>query len=206
MQHHNIQTVLDIGANEGQYARSVRDAGYRGRIISFEPISTVYAALRANSIGDPMWEVHLLALGDTEGERTISISEKSVFSSLKQPSPYAVERFPGSRAARQEIVRVSRLDHFIDAHPIDLRYTYLKVDTQGFEKEVLLGAGSALTSIPAVQLELALRQLYIDQVGWLEMIEWMESHGFKVALAKENGFDLDEFELLELDVVFLRKI
>jgi FkbM family methyltransferase len=204
MRRHDIRTVLDVGANEGQYGRSIRDAGYRNRIISFEPISTVYAELQANSTADSMWDTYPLALGETEGDKTISVSVKSVFSSFKQPSSYSVERLPGSRTARQETVRVARLDSFIEAHSIDLRHTYLKVDTQGFEKEVLLGAGTALCGIRAVQLELALRQLYSGQVGWIDMIKWMESQGFKVALAKENGFDLEECELLELDVVFVK--
>lgn len=203
MRRNEITTVLDVGANEGQFAREIRDLGYEGRIISFEPIAAVYEVLIARSSRDPAWEAHRMALADLNGERAIAVSEKTVFSSFKRLSDFSETHFPGARAARWEMVQVARLDTFLSRHPLNLGTTYLKIDTQGFEKEVLVGAGEALGRIRVVQTELALRPLYQDQKRWFEIIQWMEDRGFRTALAKENGIDYERSELLELDVVFI---
>lgn len=203
MRRNSIGTVLDVGANEGQYGREIRDLGFTGRIISFEPIASVFEKLRRRAAGDPMWDVHHMALAESDGERDITVSDVSVFSSFRKLSDYSAANFTGARAARTETVRVSRLDSFLRDHPLDLGATYLKIDTQGFEKEVLVGAGEALRRIRLVQAELALRQLYAGQEGWMEMVHWMEERGFRIAMAKENGYDHERAELLELDMVFL---
>lgn len=203
MRRNAISTVLDVGANEGQYGLEIREHGYQGRIISFEPIAGVHEILRQRAARDGAWETHCMALAEENGEREIAVSQKTVFSSFKRLSEYSEANFPGAQAASMEKVKVARLDAFLTEHPLDLGTTYLKVDTQGFEKEVVLGAGEALSRIRAVQMELALRPLYENQEKWFEMVRWMEERGFRTALAKENGVDLERSELLELDMVFV---
>ena len=100
---------------------------------------------------------------------------------------------------------VERLDNLLESEPGLSKNAYLKVDTQGFEKEVLDGAGSHLSDFSAIQLELPLRSLYEEQPLLLEMLAFMEKRGFAVAMAKENGFDDSKVRLLELDVVFVPK-
>ena len=205
MRHHGIQTVLDVGANEGQYAGELREHGYAGRIVSFEPITQPFEVLARKATADPQWDVLQMALGETQGEMDIFVSAKSVFSSFKGLSDYSKQNFQGAAAERTERVRIDRLDRFLAQNPLDLARTYLKIDTQGFEQEVLLGAGDALGGIRAVQAELALQPLYEGQQSWIEVIRWMEQRGFRTVLAKENGIDQNRCELLELDVVFLNQ-
>lgn len=203
MRRRGITTVLDVGANEGQYAREIRKFSYAGRIVSFEPIAAVYDVLHNRASKDPRWEAYCTGLANFDGAQEINVSVKSVFSSFKPLSDYSKAHFPGARPEVRETVKVTRLDTFLSDHPFDLGKTYLKIDTQGFEREVLLGAGEMLGRISAVQAELALRPLYEGQQRWFETVDWMEAHGFRTVLAKENGIDRGRSEVLELDVVFV---
>ena len=77
-----IDTVLDVGANIGQFAQRIRSHGYDGRIISFEPVSSVYETLINAARSDPLWETRQLALGDCSGSKLINISKSTVYSSF----------------------------------------------------------------------------------------------------------------------------
>src|SRR5215470_941975 len=82
MQGRRINVVLDVGANTGQFALFLRSLGYRGRIVSFEPLTEAFAALQRNGAGDTNWSLHNLALGDVETTATINISANSQASSF----------------------------------------------------------------------------------------------------------------------------
>jgi hypothetical protein len=147
-----------------------------------------------------------MGLGDCEGQLEISIKAKDVYSSFKPNSDFTNERFGGAKEAGREVVQVKRLDAFIAENPSAITpKTYLKIDTQGYEQEVVEGAGSELARFLAVQMELALRPLYEGQLPFVDMVKWMQDRGFEIAMAKENGFDHDECRLLELDVAFVRQ-
>lgn len=134
---------------------------------------------------------------------SISVSKASVFSSFKAPSDYTSGKFAGAKEERRERVPVMRLDTFLATRPELHENCFLKIDTQGLEREVLAGAGEFLTRFRGIQLELPLRQLYADQMLWMPMIQWMAERDFSVAMAKENGFDWQAMRLLELDVLFV---
>lgn len=202
--HEQIETVLDVGANEGHYGADLRERGFSGRIVSFEPIGTVFDTLAARTAPDPLWEAHRLGVGNQNEARDIAVTAAHVFSSFKPATDYTAKKFVGAQVDRSERVQVVRLDTFLADHPAYLKNSFLKIDTQGFEREVLEGAGALLQSFRAVQLELPLRQLYQGQDSWLSMVQWMAERGFEIAMAKENGFDWDAMRLLELDVVFVR--
>ena len=205
IRHERIETVFDVGANEGHYAMDLRAHGFSGKIVSFEPIETVHRVLLANRARDEGWSSHQIGLGDEEHETEITVSKVTVFSSLKSPTNYTTGKFMGAGEARRETVQVKRLDEFLQCNGSRLGRAFLKIDTQGFEKEVLLGAGAALSLFQAVQLELALRPLYEGQDTIVPMINFMSELGFDIAMAKENGFDWQAMRLLELDVVFARR-
>ncbi len=200
----DIDTVIDVGANAGQYVSDIRELGYRGRIVSFEPIREVYQRLCEAARKDNRWEVYNFALGEKAGEQSINVSEDTVFSSFKRPDAYLTQTFSASNLARTETVKMIRLEDFLNEHPEIGKSAYLKIDTQGFELEVLKGAGSWLPRIKALQLELPMRRLYDDQPSWIAMVEWLAGKGFQVAMAKENNYDRATMSLLELDVVFVR--
>lgn len=203
MQHHGVSIVLDVGANEGQYGLELREHGFTGEIFSFEPIYEIYEQLSSRARKDARWTTVHTGVGALNERRLINVSDETVFSSFLGLSDYSANKFETARATRSEAVDVIRLDSYLAQHPLPPGAAYLKIDTQGFEKEVLLGAGQRLKDFKLVQAELALRQLYQGQDDWLSLIHWMEAQGFRVVAAKENGFDHDRAELLELDIVFL---
>lgn len=94
IKRHNIDLVLDVGANAGQFSLDLRKTGYQGEIISFEPIKECYESLI--SIADNNWRIFNFALDDSETTQEINISKKSVFSSLLETSDFGKEKFSES--------------------------------------------------------------------------------------------------------------
>ena len=78
LRHYGVTVVLDVGANEGQYGRELRLAGYKGRIVSFEPMAAPFAKLATAARSDPGWDVVQLALGEANAETEINVSRNSV--------------------------------------------------------------------------------------------------------------------------------
>src|SRR4051794_15879966 len=78
MERHNVDLVIDVGANVGQYATRLRQAGYSGRIVSFEPLPDAFADLARAAADDPLWDVRNAALGSCEDEIEFHISEDLV--------------------------------------------------------------------------------------------------------------------------------
>ena len=142
---------------------------------------------------------------DADGPQFINVSDATVFSSFLDLSDYSEQKLGMAKTTRTEEVSLTRLDTYLSQSPVRVNPAYLKIDTQGFEKEVLIGAGDRLKEFKLVQAELAVRQLYRAQDDWLFLVHWMAERGFRVVAAKENGYDYDRVELLELDIVFLNE-
>ncbi len=177
-----INVVIDVGANEGQFARSLRSF-YEGDILSFEPVTSVFEKLAEAASTDPKWHVHKLALGSQEATQTINISDNTVFSSLLTANEYCAQRFgEGSQGKREERVSVKRLDALLDSlipHIEDKRIL-LKMDTQGYDSEVFKGLGSKLEHVHALQSEVSLVSIYEGMPHWTESISAYERAGFGV--------------------------
>ncbi len=198
-----IETVVDVGANEGRYARGVRGGGFQGRIVSFEPIASTFARLQETAAGDANWECHRFAVGDTNGEAEITVAESTEFSSFLAIESFVRDLHPTAVAARHERVQVRTLDGLFEQLRFDDQKLWLKCDTQGFEKQVLDGVRQHLGAFEGVQLELSLRPLYKGQPSFDEMIELMRGQGF-VLSDLLRGFS-NEWELLEVDGLFVNR-
>lgn len=199
-----IDLVLDVGANEGQYALELRRLGYSGRIVSFEPIREVGERLKANLAGDGSWEFRAMALGSSDGAAQIQVGAEPATSSLLKPSDYLVERAAQARSVRTEEVRVSRLDTIFEPGWSSGR-TWLKLDTQGFEMEVLRGGERSLPAIRVVQLELSLRPLYVGEPGFLEVSGWLNARGFELVGLEPGFVEASTGRLLQSDALFARQ-
>lgn len=176
----NPVAVLDVGANVGQFARSARELGFRGRIISFEPVSAAHAALQAAAGEDPNWTVApRAALGRARGSATINISQNAVSSSLLPMQSRSVVAAPASRYVGTEEVSVYRLDELALPLVPSTGSLMLKIDTQGYEKEVLGGATGLLERIAVLEVELSLVQLYAGSPSLGGMVSYIEELGFE---------------------------
>jgi len=177
--YHNIDLVFDVGANIGQYAKLLRELGYSGRIVSFEPLSSAYSQLKAVSEKDPLWEIApQAAIGNQEGEIIINIAGNSYSSSALPMLDAHLESAPESAYSGSETVKLSRLDTLAKNYiKSETKSIFLKIDVQGLEKQVLEGATAILPLVKGIKLELSLVPLYEGQVLFQEMIDIVEKLG-----------------------------
>jgi FkbM family methyltransferase len=203
LESRDIDVVFDVGANEGFFGEFLRQEGYRGIIVSFEPIDQVFRALEQRASRDGAWEVHRVGLGDAPGSAVINVSEMSVFSSLLPHRDAALSFDARSAPTRTEKVAIDTLDRF--AARFAERRCFLKIDTQGYERQVLCGAKATLPMLLGVQMELPLVHLYSGVWGLNEAVDFMAGHGFVVAqFHPVNYHPLDPVSWVEADCVFRR--
>jgi FkbM family methyltransferase len=198
-----IDAVLDIGANEGQYAALLRAAGFAGRIVSVEPLPDACARLVHRARTDPRWVCDQRAAGAEVGSATIRVSANSYSSSLLTVTTAHLEAAPDSRVVHEIVVEVTTVDALARAHGLDPRCTLLKIDTQGFERAVLDGAGDWLDRVAAVQLEVSHVELYAGQALEPELTDRMARHGL-VPWTNDPGISAANGRLLQSDVLFVR--
>lgn len=198
-----IETVLDVGANIGQFGTILRKQGYRGRIISFEPIRAVFETLKAVADRDGNWEAHNYAFGSASAVKNIQISENTEFSSLLDQTPAAQEFDPRAQVIRQEPVEVKRLDDEFASLRADR--VFLKIDAQGYEWEILEGAPATLKLILGIQVELPLTHLYKGVWSLTEALEYLLQRGFILAQVRPVNYDnKDWVSMVEIDCMFRR--
>lgn len=200
-----IDLVLDVGANKGQFASEIRHCGYAGRIVSFEPLSQAHGQLLQFSAGDSMWEAYpRCALGDHNGDVEINIAGNSQSSSILSMLESHRSAAPESAYEGKEIVPIKTLDAVVGQYLKDARAAFLKIDTQGFEWQVLDGARETLPHMKGILVELSLVPLYEGQHLWREVIDRLECKGFTLWAFKPGFSDQTSGRSLQVDGVFYR--
>ncbi|MBL8340920.1 MAG: FkbM family methyltransferase [Rubrivivax sp.] len=202
---HRIDTVIDVGANDGGYGSLLRSGGYEGTILSFEPLQEAHSRLSARAAADERWCIHeRCALGAAAGEVEIHVAGNSASSSILPMHETHEKAAPESKYVGVEKVRVLRLD--------DVRHEalergerfLLKIDTQGYEMPVLEGAERLLPRIGGIQLELSVTPLYEGQVLYPEMIAWVRARGFELWNLIPGFIDPSSARMLQFDGLFFR--
>lgn len=200
-----VDMVLDIGANAGQFGRELRGSGYRGRIVSFEPLTEAFQRLQAAARGDQAWRVINLALGDSPGIQKIHVAANSESSSLLRMLPLHLDAAPYSRYTGEESVQVETLDAKFDDVCAGARRIYMKVDTQGYESQVLRGAERSLELIDTIQIEMSLAPLYAGQMLFDDLYAELTGRGFGLVGLENNFGDPRTGHLLQVDGIFHRE-
>jgi FkbM family methyltransferase len=202
---HGVNLVLDIGANAGQFGKLLRSAGYRGRIVSFEPLSTARKRLVAAARNDRLWEVaEQMAIGDDENEIELHIAGNSVSSSLLSMLPAHMDAAPASVYVGSETVRVRRLDSAAANYLSNDAVLFLKIDTQGYEDKILQGAGAVLRRTTGLQMELSFVPLYEGQRSYEDMMAKLKTMGFELWAMSPAFIDPRTGRLLQVDATFFR--
>jgi FkbM family methyltransferase len=198
-----VDLVLDVGAARGGYATELREFGYSGRIVSFEPLAAAHADLVRAAASDPRWETRHTALGDTTGRQEIHVASNSDSSSLLPMADQHRASSPDIQMVGTETIEVSRLDDVAADVLGEARTPFLKIDTQGFERAVLEGAETTVPRLVGLQLELSFVTLYEGGMLADEAISWAYDHGF-VLVGLDQGFTDPGGAVLQADGVFLR--
>jgi FkbM family methyltransferase len=201
----DVNCVLDVGANVGQYARRLRAAGYTGRIVSFEPVGEMFARLSAAAEDDPEWRVVNAALGSEDGTATINAMEGSM-SSLLDASEFGKSWSRKLSDMHAETISVRRLDGIYDdaVAGIDEPRVYLKLDTQGFDLEAFAGAGDRIKDVIGMQSEVACVPIYDGMPRWLEQLAVYEEAGYEVTGMFPVNIDRTSLRVIEFDAVMIR--
>jgi FkbM family methyltransferase len=198
-----VDLVIDVGAHQGEYGSSLRAAGYRGEILSFEPVAEHFQQLLATSAGDESWRCLNQAGGAKAETTTINVSANDGHSSSLLGMTGVHERAaPGSHFERTQTIEVVAVDEALRERAASPRAAYLKADTQGYEHEVLAGAGETLQHCLAVELELSLTPIYEGQLLLGEMIELMREKGFRPTHLEPEFVDPGSGELLCVNGLF----
>lgn len=202
---HGITLVLDIGANVGQTGLALRQWGYGERIVSFEPVPAAHDALVKAAANDPLWHVaEPMAIGDKPGQAEIGISEATDMSSFKPATPDLLDALPKTRLTEKIMVPVTRLDDVFDDYAKPDDTVYLKIDTQGYECEVLAGARQCLPRIAGIQIEMSLLPLYDNETLIRDHLNFLYDQGFHPWLMLPVGYSRKQARQLQLDGVFFR--
>jgi FkbM family methyltransferase len=187
-----IDCVLDVGANQGQFATELRRLGYRKRILSFEPVAREFDVLRTRFAGDAAWQGFPYALGQEDKSTQMNVfSDLTVMSSLLTP-------LGKQKNVHVQSVEVKRLDGLLPAVLPDLKDAriFLKMDTQGFDLEVFKGAHGVLGRVFGLQSELSVRPLYRDMPHYIEALSTYEAAGFDLSnltvVSRTSEMDLQE--------------
>jgi FkbM family methyltransferase len=197
-------TVVDIGANRGQFALVARQCQPNARVISFEPLPAAAAKFRAVFAGDDRVTLHEVAIGPAPGNATIHVSKRDDSSSLLPISSTQVALFPGTEEVATATVRVAPLREFVSAADIQAP-ALLKLDVQGFELEALRGCEDLLDRFANVYAECSFVELYAGQALADEVTFWLRERGFKLH-GEHNTVHDRGGRAIQADFLFARKI
>ena len=179
----DIEIILDVGANAGQFAQSMRQIGYHGRIISFEPIPELFDRIQDAARRDSLWSVHNCALGVDSIVKTLHVMANTEFSSFHMPDP-TFRHEDLNDIVKETRVTVRRLDEVIDEMGIADRLArcLLKSDTQGHDLAVLQGCGKYLSQIRMINVEVSSVAMYRDVPPMTDLLAFLDRHFLLVNL------------------------
>jgi FkbM family methyltransferase len=204
-----ISTVLDVGANAGQYRDFLRNqVGFEGYIVSFEPVAALVEQLRLRVSSDPRWQILPWALGASDSKGEINVTRGSDFSSFLKPETSLLPQHERLNVVdHQETVSVKRLDGVFESIVRDLPpggRVFLKMDTQGYDLEVMKGASGILDQIAALQSEVSVIPIYAGMPDYVMSAKTLADLGFDIT----GMFPVSEDALLrvvEFDCVMINR-
>ncbi len=205
MKHVGIDLVLDVGANSGQYAGDIRRDGFEGKIVSFEPVAASFEALSRASAMDPQWHVIRTAVGGHDGEIEIKVGECSTCSSILPVRNELTRVAPHARQVRVERVPITRLDTVAESVFGKAEKPWLKIDVQGYEKQVLEGLAARIKRVLCIEAELSLRPLYDGEADFGDMLAWLASRDFEFVSLGTGEVDQTTGFVLQIDGIFVRR-
>ena len=202
---YRVETVFDVGANAGVSGRYFRNLGFKGKIVSFEPVAQYYKLLKQEAAGDSLWTCENVALADVESEQEINVSGGfGSASSFLEKRGETWESAPELEYVGRERVRVTTVDLAALEHYPEGDRLFLKLDVQGYERKVLEGASKTMPRIIGVRIELSVSPCYEQEPSMWEMMTYLYELGFRLCAIDEAWSNLKTREVYQMDAVFFR--
>lgn len=199
-----LNTIIDVGANVGQFAVASAKLFPNATIHSFEPDPTCFAKLKDRTRSLSNICVHQYAIGDNDSELDFFVNTSALTGSLLQLDKGHLEAFPSVKPLGSIRVPVKRLDGILG--PDSLRQpVLLKLDIQGYEPKAVVGAGQLLDHVDYVLLEVSFKSMYKDELTFNEIIPFMDSLGFQFLRPLDMLNADDTGEIVQMDALFKRK-
>ncbi|MBU6257352.1 MAG: FkbM family methyltransferase [Burkholderiales bacterium] len=204
----DVDLVVDVGANRGQFAHLLRTrVGYRGALISVEPIPDAAATLRRKAAADRDWGVVEAALLAQPGPVQLHVTRSNELSSLLAPSNERTDSLLLHNQVERRIEAEGRtLDDLLDTHELarGKRSIYLKLDVQGAELEVLRGGGNSLPRVTALQAEFSVIPLYVGVPAYHDQLREIERLGYQLSFVPAHNYT--QFpDMIDFDAHFVRR-
>jgi FkbM family methyltransferase len=204
LRRHPVDLMIDVGANVGQFGREIRALNPGVPLYSFEPNPPVFQELQALAASDPLWRTFNVALGAEEGEITLNVTASDDFSSVLAPNALGQELYRQSvRSAGQVQVRMRRLDDVFREAGGDQRNILFKMDTQGYDKQVMLGGTEVLRRSAIVLTECSIQPIYEAGLAFIDALNFMTDAGFVLSGCFPLGRDA-RGALIEVNCAFVR--
>lgn len=205
LQATGAETVLDIGANRGQTAMRLRRGGFTGTIVSCEPLADDYDFLARAAAEDPNWITRREAVGAAAGKAELNVSGRSSSSSIRPVAKRLLDLAPDTAYIGTERVPMVTAKQIVAEEGLDVRTTVLKADVQGFEWEVVEGAGDLLSQFAAVVIEMCLSELYEGQRLLPELVTRLTAAGHQLWNIEPGHVDKADGRMLWCDGIFVRQ-
>jgi FkbM family methyltransferase len=197
--------VLDVGANEGQFGKKLRELGYGLRIVSVEPQPEPFRKLREAAAGDSAWDCKQCAVGEAQATLSMHVSQFSPSSSLLPIGKLHVELMPHTAEVEPVTVQVVRLDQLAREMGLFGRRLFLKLDVQGYETSALRGAGDLLRDVHGASVELNFAPLFDGQSAYHEVLGLLATAGLRFVGLTDIHFHPETNDFLWADGIFLRR-
>ena len=202
---YSIDCVIDVGANSGQYGTFLRNIGFKGFIVSFEPVKSVFEKLISNSKDDKKWICYNLALGDLAEKKNINVYSSTVFSSFLDANDYSKGIWKSLEKVVLEEVKVIKLDDIFSeiCDLTDCKHCYLKLDTQGYDLNVFRGGMKSLVKVDAIQTELSLIHVYKEMLSPYEVLTEYNNNNYFISGMYPINRD-ESLAVIEYDCVLVK--
>lgn len=202
----NIHTIIDAGANLGQFALWARAEFPNATLHSFEPVRATFEKLQVTARMDPLWNTYNLGLSSEKSVRKINLHvDHPSSSSLLDSTPLEVDLYPSTSRKVKRDVTCTTLDKWVEEYKPKMdKDILLKMDVQGHEASVLQGGKHVLQNVQVVIAEAIIEQLYHSQTTFPELVALLDSSGFNFIGVMEHGFSA-RGNVVALDAVFFKR-